>query len=101
MKKTILFITVILIAGTLVLAAGLGKGMNAETTQGVMNQVQGQGQGVCENFVDEDNDGVCDNYGTGIGSGSGNGSCDGSGEGTGIPLNPQDGTGHKYGGNRK
>lgn len=96
MKKTILFIMVILIVGTLVLAAGFGKGMNSPSTQGNMNQ--GQTQGLCDNFVDADGDGICDNYGIGIGQCNGN--CMNDGECTGVPLNPQDGTGNKHGRNR-
>lgn len=105
MKKTILFITLILIVGTLVLAAGFGNRMNSVTPQGNMNH--GQTQDLCEDFVDADGDGICDNYGNGLGEGTHlrtrftkSEIAHNDGECTGVPLNPQDGTGYKYGRNR-
>ena len=41
------------------------------------------GQGSCAGYVDADNDGVCDNYGAGYGCGNGQGNGNGYGPGNG------------------
>lgn len=65
-----------------------------EDNDGVCDNV-GTGMGAgSQNFIDEDNDGVCDNVGTGLGNGNGQGQklMDGSGQGQGKGQGLKDGS---------
>ena len=65
--------------------------LNNQTAGPMMGR--GQGNGRCDNFVDEDGDGVCDLRGTGRGQGNGPGFVDEDGDGQCDNFVDEDGDG--------
>lgn len=94
--KIVSAVMVVALLATSLGGASLARGPRNGDADGICDFVDEDGDGICDNFVDEDGDGVCDNaLHDGTGYGHGYGDCDGSCDGT-QPA-PQDGTGSQHG----
>ena len=82
MKKILIVLIVVLIVGGLVFAAGNAKESGNESGNGDKQRVREQ------QFVDVDGDGVCDNF------------IDEDADCKHTPEEPQDGTGNQHGRNK-
>ncbi len=97
--KTRLFLaafTIVLSMGFISAQNGNGKGRNQDPDRErpgmCTNPVSNKGR--CVDFIDENNNGICDNYENGTCAG---GNCNGTGEP--IGTRPQDGSGQQKGKN--